>query len=291
MVMIVTSRQVRRDDSLAVRTEDVGVLLKALDVLELLAGPRPSGLTEMTKMTGVNKASVYRILRTLESRGFAVQEPDTKKYTPGPRLMALASSLMGNADITSVILPVLNELNRQFDETINYGTIIDDGLRYLHIIESKRNLRTVPHAGYRDYIHSTAIGKAIVAAMEPFIADAVVARIAMVRLTDRTITERKVLRKQLELIRKRGYALDDEESELGSRCVAVPILYHGSQPIGGLSISGPKFRLDDTMISRMAGELQKAASVIESQLESALPTAVRRARFPSSEPGEFTIRV
>lgn len=242
----------------ASRTEDVGVLLKALDVLEQLTLGSPSGLTELAKATGANKASVFRILRTLQSRDFVIQDDATKKYAPGSRLFAIATSIVNDIDISAIVRPIMTPLWERFEETVNFAVLSGDKLRYLDVMESQQMLRTAPSPGSVDNLHSTALGKAMLAAMDRASAKRLIDTLDMERITESTIVDVKSLLDELDLIRKAGYALDDEESAVGASCVAVAIR-RGDQPVSALSVSGPKVRFNHRTIMEITAELQDAA--------------------------------
>ena len=227
-------------DAEAASSEEVAVLRKALDVLDALSATPASGLSELTTLSGANKASVFRILRTLESRGFAVKDPATKKYTPGPRLIMLARRVASQIDVSALIQPVLDDLRDCFGETVNFATLVGTEVHYLQVAESTRTLRTSPPVGTNDYLHCTALGKAILASLPPSEATEILQRVVLDKRTSYTITRRKALLEDLEVTRARGYTFDDEESEIGSRCLAVPVLGPDKHPVAALSISGPK---------------------------------------------------
>src|SRR4051794_17465762 len=125
----------------------VNVVLKALDVLESIAGRESMGLTELSLETGSNKASVYRILATLEARGFVTKDADSRRYQVGPRLVAIASQIVDAIDIVRVTRPALEELREEFKETINLAALIDGSVEYLEVLEGRGSLRMAARRG------------------------------------------------------------------------------------------------------------------------------------------------
>ena len=144
---------------------DVAVLQKALDLLELITEAGDLGLAELSGRTGASKASSFRVLTTLARRGYVTKDPVTRRYAPGPRLIALSFANVSKLQLVPRARPVLEELRDTFGETVNLGILADHDVLYLDIAESARSLRMSSQAGARDRLHSTSLGKAILAAL------------------------------------------------------------------------------------------------------------------------------
>lgn len=243
-------------------TYDVAVLQKALDVLEVVAGRSDLGLSELSDQTGASKASSYRILSTFESRGFLVKDEVTRKYSPGPRLIAVAYGVIGQLDLVSVCRPMLEELNREFDETVNLGVLVDNRVLYVDILESAQSLRMAARVGALDQLHSTGLGKALLSAMPLDQARRLLSSYRRQQLTDRTFTSLSDLVPELAAVAERGYAVDDEENEIGSRCVAVPVVADG-KVLAAVSVSGPSVRMPDEVVARVGSRLVELRQDIE----------------------------
>ena len=194
--------------------------------------------------------------------GSQLQDPATKKYTPGPRLIMLARRVASQIDVSALVQPVLDDLRDCFGETVNFATLVGTEVHYLQVAESTRTLRTSPPVGTNDYLHCTALGKAILASLPPSEATEILERVVLDKRTSYTITRRKALLEDLDLTRARGYVFDDEESEIGSRCLAVPVLGPDKHPVAALSISGPKIRLSNDTILEMHRRLEMASETV-----------------------------
>ncbi|MBI3980005.1 MAG: IclR family transcriptional regulator [Chloroflexi bacterium] len=259
MVNRVSHTETERDRS----SYDVAVLGKALDLLEALVGSNELGLSELCLRTDVNKTSAFRVLSTLESRGYVAKHPETRKYRPGPKLVALSSALVSGLNLVQCARPVLQALQAEFGETVNLGILSDGHVLYVDMLESRHGLRTAARVGSRDALHATALGKAMLAFLPTDRANRLLASLSLTAITPRTITSLDALERELALARQRGYAIDDQENETGARCVGVPILDSARRPGAAISVSGPAWRLADDLVGLIGARLIDAASEIE----------------------------
>ena len=229
------------------------MLQKALDLLEVLAEEPDLGLSELSEKTGASKASTYRMLSTLESRGFVVKRGDTRKYAPGVQLVALSCAVVARLDLVKAARPFLEELQRTSGETVNLGILADAQVLYVDILESDQGLRMAAHVGARDALHSTALGKAILSALPSAEARQLLTSYRRQPATARTMVDLDRLLSELAETAERGYSIDDEENETGARCVGVPIRDLSGRAIGAMSVSGPATRISDETIVRYGG--------------------------------------
>ena len=253
---------VERDSRERGSVYDVAVLQKALDLLEAIAGGPELGLRQLSLQTGASKASSFRVLTTLERRGYLIKDPVTRKYSPGPRLMALSFATVARLDVPRRARPVLEQLRAEFDETVNLGVLSDREVLYLDIVESTRGLRMSSRVGARDQLHSTALGKAYLATMtEPEIR-ALLDGYERRQKTRRTIVDMDQLVREIDLTRARGYSIDDEENDLGARCVGIAVTDPDGRPQAAISISGPAARIQGRMLEDIGKRLTVAAEEV-----------------------------
>jgi DNA-binding IclR family transcriptional regulator len=240
----------------------IAVLDRALDVLEALAdGSEPIGVTELARRVGATKSAAYRILANLERRGYVSKDASTARYSLGTRLAYLGQRSLGTFDLRQVARPVMEELYRQFHETVNLGVLEGDEVVYIDMVESNHGLRMAARVGARDYAHSTALGKAILAFQPPEVIQRRLQRPLPPR-TANTITDPGLLAAELERVRERGFAEDHAENELGARCVGAPIFDHAGTVIAALSVSSPESRLDDARAAQVATAIKAATREI-----------------------------
>lgn len=247
-------------------TTPVAVAGKVIDLLEALAANGPLGLTAISSHTSINKASAFRILSTLEGRGYLEQDPVSRRYQPGPRLLGLALSLSSSLDIMKAARPELVSLAAEFGETVNLGVLSDGRVLYLDIVESRWSLRMAAQVGDRGPLHATALGKAMLARMPAAEVRHILGSKTWERFTPNTLVTLNALERDLERVRVRGYSLDNEENEHGARCVGVAVLGQGDRPIAAISVSGPAARIDSEQAARIGERLKLAAAKVEGKM-------------------------
>lgn len=244
----------------------IAVIDRALDVLETLAdGATPLGVTEIARRVGATKSAAYRILANLERRGYVSKDAATTRYSLGTRLAYLGQRSLGTFDLRGIARPVLEDLHRRFSETVNLGVLEGGEVVYIDMIESNHGLRMAARVGARDFVHSTSLGKAILA-FQP--SEVIHRRLAgpLPRCTERTITDPDALRAELVRVRDRGYAEDHAENELGARCIGAPIFDHSGAVIAAISVSSPESRLDDTRAANVATAVTSSAQDITDRI-------------------------
>lgn len=227
-----------------IRRYAVQVVGRALDVLEVLrdAG-RPLGLQEIAARLDAAKSSTFRLLCTLEQRGYVERLGHERRYCIGPAWLTYRrDSPFQRALLVETALPVMERLWKAFEETVNLGVLHDGEVFYLQMLESPRPFRMAAQAGSRSPLHSTAIGKAIAAFLPDKEVDAIVQTRGLPALTPRTIVAAAAWKRELSRVRARGYAEDKGETESGASCIGAPILV-GQQVVGAISISGPTSRV------------------------------------------------
>jgi len=246
---------------------EVGVLNKALDVLEALDGDDAMTVAEITEASGINRPAAYRILTTLERRGYVLRTPgDVRRYSLGPALRTLTRGAASPGAVLIAARPQLRRAWEEFGETANLGVFSQGRVLYLDILESEQGLRTTVTVGTHDDLHSTALGKAILAELPPAEVHELLTAQPLQRKTARTLTSVTSIVDDVETTRVRGFALDDEENEPGARCVAAVINDRAGHPVGAISLSGPTWRMDDATVDKAGTRLRELAAAISAQL-------------------------
>jgi IclR family acetate operon transcriptional repressor len=235
---------------------------RVADILDALRqAPAGVSLGAMAEATGLPKSSVFRYLATLEARGYVQKHPQTGDFTLG---VALPSQRQYLDLLARQVRPVLERLRDRFGETVNFGVLDGDRVLYLEIVESAKAMRWAARSGDRDYVHSTALGRAIAATLAESQVRGIVARAGMPALTSRTLTHVDDLLRTLEDVRANGYALDDEQNEDGARCVAVALrIPHVSS---GISVSAPAVRFSSAEAIQVAAVLAEESHHVLRQL-------------------------
>ncbi|MGW6449015.1 IclR family transcriptional regulator [Lentzea sp. NPDC055074] len=206
---------------------------KTLAVLEALADH--TRITDIARVTGLPKSTVHRLLQTMVDRGFAT--PGSDGYLTGPRVLALAGKVLRPLDTVERARPSLRALQESTDCTVHLAVLFGDELVYVDKFEADRPYRMASRMGMSLPAHGTAIGKAVLASLSASELEAYVTRTGLPGRTPRTITSPARLMSQLTRVRRSRFALDDEENEVGVRCVGSAIRDHSGAVIGGLSAS------------------------------------------------------
>ncbi len=217
-------------------------LERMMKVLEAFGGQRELPLHELAARCGLVKSSVYRVLFTLQRLGY-VERNAASRYTISSRLRTIAGDPRESWDLGEIAAPFMMTLLQRFQETVNLGVLDEGEVSYVRVLESPQALRLSAHAGMRGGAHSTALGKCLLAGRTRAEVEAILKRRGMRPRTDRTIRDRAALQRELERVRTRGYALDNEEDSRGARCIGAPIRNARGEVIAALSISGPAARI------------------------------------------------
>jgi IclR family KDG regulon transcriptional repressor len=216
---------------------------KVLDILECLgAERRPMSVSEVARATSINVSTAHRLLQTLARRGYIEQRTETRSYALGPRLLELGNAYAGNQDLLRAALPHLEALRDQVHETIHLGILSERDVVEICNASGGQPVSVSMKTGRRDPAHCTAIGKVLLAALPEPELDRFFARGPLLRATARSITSRARLLKELESVRRNGYALDDGELADELCCVSVPVVAASGRAIAGISIAMPKMR-------------------------------------------------
>ncbi len=236
-------------------------LARALQVLWTLASrKRPWTLEELAHERGLNKASLLRILRTLEADRVVLRDGDA--YALGPRVLDLSHAYLQNLDLDQVARPAMRDLAEATGHTVSLAVLDGDQVVYVGIERAERELGIQGEVGGRHPAHATALGKVLLADLPD---DEVRARLGdgpLERLTHRTVGDAEELLAALPTVRQRGFAVDDEERGLGIRCVAAPIRRHDGHAIGALSLAGAIFHMSDEALERHARTVLEAAATV-----------------------------
>lgn len=248
------------------RDYSIAVVARTLDVLEsLAASDHPLGPTELASRTGATKTAVFRILATLEERGYVRKEPVGGRYRLGAPLAYLGGRSLRSLDLRRVARPTLTGLSEDFQETVNLGLLDGTDIVYIDMLESHHGLRMAARVGDRHPAYATSIGKAILAFLPLEERDRHLPRRLEPR-TARTITSRERLEAELEQVRRRGVAEDRGENEAGACCYGAPIFDHLGLPVAGISISGPESRLGLVPAQQIESAVRLAAAACTAQL-------------------------
>ncbi len=216
----------------------------ALDLLEVFTGNEPElGVTEIGKRLGLHKNNVFRILATLETRGYVEQNRSTDNYRLGLKPLELGKAFLRNCALTSQCKEGVKNLVSLCNETASVGVFRGGKVIYIDVEETTESVRVVSRLGAALPAYCTSIGKVLLAFREQDEILTYLKKTPLTAFTEKTVTDGEALNHQFSLIRRQGYAIDNEEYELSVKCLAVPVKDHSGSVVAGLSISGPAHRL------------------------------------------------
>ena len=234
-------------------------LERALDILEVLGRSEGDlGVSEVGTAVGLANGTVHRLLSTLTNRGYARQNPLTRKYGLGLKAFALASS--ARESLGPLARPFLEELTEVSRESSNLASLDKGSVVYIEQVPAPRMVRMFTEPGNRVPAHATGTGKVLLAYQPPEVIDSVVRRAGLPRFTPHTMTDPERLKSELDDIRERGYALDSEEMEEGVRCLAAPVFSPDGQILVAMSISGPATRLGQDRLEELIPHITRIAN-------------------------------
>lgn len=271
-----TSRSAKRHrPNGAKKVPGTAAFTKFMSVLQMIGdSPREYGMAELCKVAKLPRATVYRIVDALRAEGLVADAQPGNRLVLGPRLINLASRSWATFDLRTIAHPHIERLRDETGETVHLA--VPSGLEMVYIdkLESPQAVRMTSRVGTRITLYSSSVGKAYLAALPLEERDDIIGKLTFKRYTPNTITQRKALETELKATFKRGYSVDREETELEIRCIGAAIVNAAGRPVGGISVSVPKYRFDKGVEARFPGIVRACADRIGAHVvaaESPLP--------------------
>lgn len=240
-------------------------LERGLDILELLASQGELRLGEVVTELRTSRATAFRMLAVLQSRGYVEHIRSDRVYRLGSAVKVLAAQ----SDASSIIelaAPAMEHLHASTSETVNLALLRRGRIIYAAIREGSYALRMAATIGEEVPPHAASLGKAILAALPLDRRQSYLQTEPYSALAKRTITRRSDLEKELSLIAARGYAVDDEETEMGAACVGAPILGSDGMPVAAISVSGLAARIPEESWPVLGREVRSWCDHISTEL-------------------------
>ena len=225
----------------------VQTLERASFILDIL-GQSPQGISikDLSDRMHLPKGTTHRLLSSLSYFGYVRQDQNTKNYFLGFKLVELGNLLLGQLDLRKEAEPFLRDLAERTRETVHLVILDGSEIVYLDKLETEPHsggLRMASRVGSRNPAHSCAVGKVLMAHLPAAALAKMVEERGLPKRTANTITDFDQLKAHMALVRKQGYAIDDEENERGIRCVGAPIFNEAGRVVAAISVSGPAFRV------------------------------------------------
>ncbi len=223
------------------------------------------GVSSLAKRLGVAKSTVHRLAVTLVSEGMLEQNPENERYRLGIALFGLGALVRRRMDVSSEARPYLFNLRESTGETVHLAILDRFEIMYIYNLESPQAIRMRSDIGVRKPAFCTAEGLVMLAFQPPALLNEIIAR-GLTARTARTQTDPEVLWRTLERVRHDGYAIEDEESEVGMRSVAAPIRNANAEVVAAIGVAGPVQRLSDEVVAGFAPKVLEAAATISSRI-------------------------
>lgn len=213
---------------------------------KLADNPQGISIRDLSDVVELPKGTTHRLLSSLAYFGYVRQDPKTRDYFLGLRLLELGQILLGQLDLRKYAEPFLRELAKKTGETVHLVILDRDEIVYIDKMEGDQNpsgLKMASRIGSRNPVHSTAVGKALLASFTDEEFNRFIKKKNLPKRTGNTFTDHLRLKEHLREVRLQGFSVDDEENEVGIRCVAAVICDQTGRAVAAMSISGPAFRI------------------------------------------------
>lgn len=242
---------------------------RVLDVLETLAAAEAElSLSELQSRLDLPLPTLHRLLKALAERGYVEQSGDTRRYGPGLKILEVADAAKRNVrfDLARLVRPFLQRLTDASGESSNFVIRHDRSIVCVEQVSSLRSVRMFTEVGHRAPLYCTGAGKAILSTLPESQLDELIATIDIERLTPHTLASEGDLVRDVAQARQRGFAVDNEEFELGVRCVAAPIFDMSQRCVGAVSISGPTTRMSSERAAELGPDVCRMSALCSTRL-------------------------
>lgn len=245
----------------------IQVLDRTFGVLDaLMDSDREMGIGDLTSRLKLSKSTVHRLLMVLDHNRYIDRSQTTGKYRLGAKLFELGMKVLASLNLRDAVQPRLVHLVAKTGETAHFGILYDRQVTSLFHVQTTRSLGTPSTVGRRIPVFCTSLGKAILAFLPQSGAETLIPGLPFKAYTRNTIIRPSLLAAELERIRKRGYAVDNEEFEIGLRCIGAPVRNYSGEVAGALSIAGPAVRVTKRRTAELARFVVQAAEEVSENL-------------------------
>jgi len=245
----------------------LGALRHGLAVFDMFSMERQTvTATEIARHLGIHKSTASRIASNLVLSGYLVQATNGPGYRLSGKLTRLGAIASTDTNLTSVAIDPVQELVDDVGETCHVGVLEGDEAVTVVLVNGSYSVRMHSWVGKRNEAHTTAMGKALLAGLSDATIDMLFPKRKLIQQTEHTVSTVSELKDQLNLIRRHGFALDNEELEMGLRCVAAPISDHSGNVVAALTIAGASSRLTMGKIDAYVAKVKATAGKISAAL-------------------------
>src|SRR5712671_5383355 len=247
---------------------------RALQIIETLAEDDEGyRLSDLAVRTGLSTSTAHRLLATLEKRRFVQFDRTASKWHVGAQSFAVGATFTRRRNFVAQAVPYLRKLRDRTRETANLAVVDDEAIMVLTRVESREIMRSLTKVGGRVAMVASGVGKAVLATYSDAEVGAIIRHHGMPRLTEKSIVRPGDLFKDLAAIRRRGYAVDNEEACMGLRCIAAVVYNDCSEPLAAISVSGMTSRVSDDRLPDLGRAVREVAAELTVVLGGVLPVA------------------
>lgn len=232
---------------------------RALGILERLAEADGASLSELAERAGQSPTTTYRVLSTFLGHDIVSFDREAQIWNIGPGAFRVGSVFLNRTNILTATRPIMQRLMRETGETANLGIERDGRVMFISQAETAKSIRAFFAPGTLSPMHASGIGKVLLAQMPRERVAGIIRQHGLPVLTVRTISDEAKLLNELDEIGAQGFGIDDEEASEGMRCVAAPVMNAYGEPVAGLSVSGPGFRLTRARTGEVAELVRQGA--------------------------------
>jgi len=240
----------------------VKALDRSLVLLKHLSQEGQASLSNLALTLGMPPSSAHRVLATLQKHRLVQFDASSQEWMIGIEAFRIGSAYLVRTNLVEASRQTIRKLMETTGETANIAIADDGDVVFVSQVETHNPIRAFFRVGTRNHMHTSGIGKALMADMERGDVERILQQKGLPQFTAKTLTSPQSLFDDLEAIRKRGWSLDDEERHSGMRCVAASIYNALGEPVAGVSVSGPMVRLTDQVISELGPVVKRAADEI-----------------------------
>jgi len=246
---------------------------RALSIIETLAQDDEGyRLSDLAIRTGLSTSTAHRLLTTLEKRRFVQFDRTESKWHVGAQSFSVGATFARRRNFAAQAMPYLRKLRDQTRETANLAVVDDESIIVLARIESREIMRSLTKVGGRVAMVASGVGKAVLATYPDDDVSAIIRRHGMPRLTEKSIIRASDLFRELAIIRKQGYAVDDEEARMGLRCVAAVVFNDCSEPLAAISVSGMTSRVTEERLPEVGKAVREVAAELTAAIGGVMPS-------------------
>lgn len=239
--------------------ENVRVIDRVFDILEQLSASSSSmNLTEIANATGMSKSTVHRLISSMCARQYVEKNPDNT-YSIGYKLIETVSLHINNLELMTEAKPFLSDIMRDLDLTSHLGILDGCDVVYLEKMDIYPNTRLYTQVGYRSPAYCSSMGKCLLACLSGDELEDTLYLCDFKKYTHNTITDIREFKRYLKVIRRQGWAMDNEEYQLGHRCVGAPVFDYRGSPVAAISASGSIAQMSDDKLEMIIQEVKHAA--------------------------------